>query len=340
MFQNCATTLLPPRNALLPTFVVLWKAGLEVVAFRTKDGAARVMDAYCPHLGANLGVMGRVVEDCIECPFHGWRFRGVDGVCAYVPYSSKTPEFAKVKTWQVTEVYGLVLVWYHADGEDPTWDMVEEESCPIGRRKRTGLWERRVYAHIQDIAENGADASHFNHLHKASTFVGPEEYARVSGDSWACRVLSFEYDVKWNECGVKTTATTDLHIKLFGRKCFTYQIYFWQLGPAVNVVRAKGLYGDLLYVLSFTPQGPLDLRIAIQTFGDTSLLWPARKFMESATGIMLDRDIIVWNQKAFLQRPLLVKEDHAIRSFRKWYSQFYSSKSLTWQEVKEKTLYW
>lgn len=59
------------------------------MAFRTQDGVAHVMDAYCPHLGANLGVMGRVVGDCIECPFHGWRFRGKDGVCTHVPYASK-----------------------------------------------------------------------------------------------------------------------------------------------------------------------------------------------------------------------------------------------------------
>lgn len=64
-------------------------AGLDLVAFRTEDGVAHVFDAYCPHLGAHLGVMGRVVGDCIECPFHGWRFSGKDGACTHVPYAKK-----------------------------------------------------------------------------------------------------------------------------------------------------------------------------------------------------------------------------------------------------------
>lgn len=57
--------------------------------FRGEDGIAHVMDAYCPHLGANLAVGGRVVGNCLECPFHGWQFRGDDGKCVKIPYAEK-----------------------------------------------------------------------------------------------------------------------------------------------------------------------------------------------------------------------------------------------------------
>lgn len=60
-----------------------------MVVFRGQDGKAYVMDAYCPHLGANLAVGGRVVGNCIECPFHGWQFRGEDGRCVRIPYAEK-----------------------------------------------------------------------------------------------------------------------------------------------------------------------------------------------------------------------------------------------------------
>lgn len=40
-------------------------------------------------MGANLAVGGRVVGDCLECPFHGWQFRGSDGQCTKIPYSEK-----------------------------------------------------------------------------------------------------------------------------------------------------------------------------------------------------------------------------------------------------------
>lgn len=50
-------------------------------------GDVHVLDAYCPHLGANLGIGGLVKGDCIECPFHLWAFRGSDGQCVNIPYS-------------------------------------------------------------------------------------------------------------------------------------------------------------------------------------------------------------------------------------------------------------
>lgn len=32
---------------------------------------------------------GRVIGDCLECPFHGWSFHGEDGNCENIPYSEK-----------------------------------------------------------------------------------------------------------------------------------------------------------------------------------------------------------------------------------------------------------
>ena len=40
----------------------------DLVVWRGEDGAAHVMDAYCPHLGAHLGYGGRVQGCEIVCP--------------------------------------------------------------------------------------------------------------------------------------------------------------------------------------------------------------------------------------------------------------------------------
>lgn len=49
------------------------------------------MDAYCPHLGANMAVGGKVVNtDCLECPFHGWQFSGETGKLVNIPYAKKS----------------------------------------------------------------------------------------------------------------------------------------------------------------------------------------------------------------------------------------------------------
>lgn len=59
---------------------------------------ARVVDAFCPHLGANLAIDGKVEKDCITCPFHGWSFQGESGKCVNIAYSKKIPSAAKVGT--------------------------------------------------------------------------------------------------------------------------------------------------------------------------------------------------------------------------------------------------
>lgn len=72
------------------TFVLLCPAGEHFAVFRGLDGKAYVVDAYCPHLGANLAVGGKVVgRSCIECPFHGWQFDGENGKCTRIPYAEK-----------------------------------------------------------------------------------------------------------------------------------------------------------------------------------------------------------------------------------------------------------
>ena len=50
--------------------------GKEYAVYRGEDGIARVLDAFCPHLGANLAVCGQVKKNCLVCPFHAWEFNG------------------------------------------------------------------------------------------------------------------------------------------------------------------------------------------------------------------------------------------------------------------------
>lgn len=40
-----------------------------------------------------------------------------------------------------------------------------------------------------------------------------------------------------------------------------------------------------------------------------------------------ERDVMIWNNKKYVSKPLLVKEDQAIQKHRRWFSQFYSENS-------------
>ncbi len=82
---------------------------------RAYDGTAHLLDAYCPHLGANLTVGGRVVDgNCLQCPFHGWIFSGETGKCVRIPYSiGKAPETAKGKldVYPIVEINANIYLW-------------------------------------------------------------------------------------------------------------------------------------------------------------------------------------------------------------------------------------
>ncbi|XP_067119629.1 cholesterol 7-desaturase nvd-like [Centruroides vittatus] len=140
--------------------------GQQFVIFRGKTGTCFVLDAYCPHLGAHLGTDGKVHEDCIECPFHGWRFSGQDGSCVKIPYAEKIPEVAKIKSWQTIEQNKFIYVWHHAEGQPPFWKppVIPEIEDRIMRYK--GRSEQIVNCHIQEIIENQADFTHFDSFHK------------------------------------------------------------------------------------------------------------------------------------------------------------------------------
>jgi len=61
-----------------------------LVVWRGESGKVYVADAYCPHLGAHLGVGGEVAGECIKCPFHGWAFEGDNGQYTDIPYSDSS----------------------------------------------------------------------------------------------------------------------------------------------------------------------------------------------------------------------------------------------------------
>ena len=125
--------------------------GEHFAVFRRENGHVSVMDAYCPHLGANLGVGGQVRGNCIECPFHGWQFDGDTGQCTAIPYAAKVPSFAKTKVWPSLEVNGYIFVWYDAEGREPHFYPEEIKEIKNGSWFYKGSTVHYVNCHIEVI---------------------------------------------------------------------------------------------------------------------------------------------------------------------------------------------
>ncbi|MFJ4689116.1 aromatic ring-hydroxylating dioxygenase subunit alpha [Streptomyces sp. NPDC088789] len=95
-------------------------AGQDVVLYRTRRGTVRATRPYCPHVGAHLGG-GRVRGKELRCPLHHFTF-DTDGTCTGTPYDRQVPELS-VAMMPVREQAGLIMVWYHPDGEPPDWEV-------------------------------------------------------------------------------------------------------------------------------------------------------------------------------------------------------------------------
>ena len=123
--------------------------GQHFAVFRRENGQVSIMDAYCPHLGANLGVGGQVRGNCIECPFHGWQFDGETGQCTSIPYASKVPSFAKTKVWPSLEINGFIFIWYDVEGREPHFYLDEMPEIKKGKWAYKGCTVHYVNCHIE-----------------------------------------------------------------------------------------------------------------------------------------------------------------------------------------------
>ncbi|MFE4106632.1 aromatic ring-hydroxylating dioxygenase subunit alpha [Almyronema epifaneia] len=94
------------------------------VLYRHSQGQVIALQDQCPHRGAALS-LGSVKDDCLHCPYHGWKFQA-NGRCINIPSNGPDlpiPPQAQVKTYPVQEKYGYVWLFYG--------DLPEAERHPL-----------------------------------------------------------------------------------------------------------------------------------------------------------------------------------------------------------------
>ncbi|XP_050084957.1 cholesterol 7-desaturase nvd [Anopheles aquasalis] len=316
--------------------------GQNLAVFRTYTGTVHVLDAYCPHLGANLGIGGVVRGDCIECPFHHWTFSGQDGQCTNIPYSrtGTIPKVARLRKWESLEVNGFIFVWHHADPDAAPWTFRVVQEIEDGRWAYYGKNEFLVNCHIQDVPENGADVAHLAAVHGPNMLSGSD--IRYTRAAWADFGMH-SWHASWNAPGEGDpahVATMDLvhSFRLFDKlEVGKIDVRAQQIGPGyVQLMMNTGM-GPFVVLQTVTPVEPLVQKV-IHRFYAPRNLWNAifQKFAIWAESVMFERDMMVWNHKQFIENPLLIKEDRLIKAYRKWYSQFYSENSVSFAMAKEK----
>jgi phenylpropionate dioxygenase-like ring-hydroxylating dioxygenase large terminal subunit len=87
--------------------------GEPILFFRDSKGAVHGLKDICPHRGIPLH-FGRIVQDMVECPYHGWKFDGA-GVCQEIPSLTSSQKLdctkIKIKSYPIKEMYGAVWIF-------------------------------------------------------------------------------------------------------------------------------------------------------------------------------------------------------------------------------------
>jgi vanillate O-demethylase monooxygenase subunit len=148
--------------------------GEPLVFFRNKDGVAAISNV-CPHRYAPLS-LGKVIDEKIECPYHGLQFDKT-GRCVFNPHGSgKIPEAAKVKAYTAVEKHTVVWIWMGDEPADldaiPDFSVLDQ-APPELRTKHDYILMNGSY---EMIAENLLDLSHTAFLHPGA--LGNQEMTR------------------------------------------------------------------------------------------------------------------------------------------------------------------
>ncbi|GAB3114463.1 Rieske 2Fe-2S domain-containing protein [Aestuariicella hydrocarbonica] len=287
----------------------------ELVAFRTESGVAKVVDAYCPHMGAHLGYGihdnaghgSSVVGESIVCPFHGWAFNG-DGQCTDIPYAKNMPPKVQrgeqvLFTYPVREINNCIFVWYHPENIEPTFEpeVVPEASDDEWGDMKIFTWE--IDTHMEEIGENAVDAAHFLYVHQTN-------------DIPDVATLNFEEHIRH---GVLKTRNPTPKGVIEGT------IANRSIGVGQAVVRFSGICETIL-MGNLTPitreksramyafiQKKVDGKTPQGGVGDAIIANICQQ---------MEEDKIIWDRKKYYEKPMLCDSDGPFAKFRKWYQQF------------------
>jgi 3-ketosteroid 9alpha-monooxygenase subunit A len=294
--------------------------GQRLAFFRGEDGKVRCVEAFCPHLGADLSA-GTVVGNSLRCAFHSWRFDG-EGQCIEIPYCDKIPPRAKTRAFPTHEINDTVMVWYDPEHGEPEYDIpaLKEylpKSAP-GSNGWTKGWHHFKFTlktHPREVIENVVDKGHLLPIHGFDV------------DHWL---------PIWNGhmCGELTWGT---HISLAkdvpGDKLFVRNVtygpsyqYTWQVQTSKQF--------DSLILTAWCPvdENTLDYWFGVIVRANDSEFTPemieqaAERYCQDSHDSFND-DVFIWERKLYRPEPVLCAGDGPIAQIRRWYTQFYTDRA-------------
>ncbi|MET4577479.1 aromatic ring-hydroxylating dioxygenase subunit alpha [Ottowia thiooxydans] len=185
--------------------------GDRIVLYRKLDGSAAAVADRCPHRFAPLS-MGKLVDDTIECAYHGLRF-DCSGKCTFNPHGNgMVPPKALVRSFPVAERYKLLWIWM-GEPEKADESAIPEFDFLVDPKFQNVKGYTLAEGHYELMTDNIMDLGHIEFLHpgllgseavrKAKTEIiqrGNTVFSnRLTSDEVLPPVLQ-----KWYEAGERT----------------------------------------------------------------------------------------------------------------------------------------
>ena len=276
----------------------------DLILWRGEDGAYHLQDAYCPHLGANIAVRGKVVGNTVECPFHRWSFNG-DGSVAAIPYATKVNPYACLPTYPLVERHGNLVAWYHPANEPPMWELPAIPELEGGEFVGRVTDIHHIRTCIQEMAENTVDGAHFQSVHG---HPGAASYDGFSFDGPMMRMASKQIFPS-SRGPVEGTLHSDS----------------WGFG--YGVVR----YRTVAEICMLTLNCPVEDDLVEQVFQvywrnperDPKIDRVGEAFAKEVNRQLREEDAPIWEAKIYREKPYLCDGDGPFMRFRRWAKQFY-----------------
>ena len=152
-----------PRNRP----VGLLRLGERIVLWRGRDGTVSCARDRCVHRGVALSA-GRIAEDHLECPFHGFRY-DAKGACKLIPAlgrESEVPKRFRLRTYPARDQHGFIWIYWAKTVPDelpavPFFDDLDES---FSRTTFRDPWP----VHYSRAIENQLDVMHLPFVHRTT----------------------------------------------------------------------------------------------------------------------------------------------------------------------------
>ncbi len=292
--------------------------GRDLVLYRGESGGAHLLDGHCAHFGAHLGYGGKVKAECIQCPFHGWKW-GPDGSNVEIPHSQRSSQRRSIGSWELREANDMIFAWHDAEGRQSSWEppaLPEHDNADFFPARTSGVrgwYGRRIQPWM--LTENLVDWIHGQYVHMAPEPSQLKSVELTDGDPHARIIHRYPYGKRKTELTPEGTVWGEVEVEA------------WGIGLVSN--RFPGYY-DALQFITVTP-------IDLETSDFRVSIWVSREYGDGGANPsgraqaiideqmkVIEPDLRIWEHMHHVDHPPLIPEEReSYLAMRSWIKTFY-----------------